>query len=99
MVAPTIASRPLESAVWAALHDVHDPARVQPPQANGTPHHRHDLPDLNRRLWRPRLDPAQPKLLPPPQSGCRRPECVLAFTQFDASVIHDKTGRWRRCGR
>lgn len=25
MVAPTIAARPLESAVWAALHDVHDP--------------------------------------------------------------------------
>lgn len=25
MVAPTIATRPLESAVWAALHDVHDP--------------------------------------------------------------------------
>ena len=25
MVAPTIAVRPLESAVWAALHDVHDP--------------------------------------------------------------------------
>ena len=25
MVAPTIASRPLESAVWAALYDVHDP--------------------------------------------------------------------------
>ena len=25
MVAPTIASRPLEAAVWAALHDVHDP--------------------------------------------------------------------------
>ena len=25
MVVPTIASRPLESAVWAALHDVHDP--------------------------------------------------------------------------
>ena len=25
MVAPSIASRPLESAVWAALHDVHDP--------------------------------------------------------------------------
>ena len=25
MVAPTLATRPLESAVWAALHDVHDP--------------------------------------------------------------------------
>lgn len=25
MVSPTIAVRPLESAVWAALHDVHDP--------------------------------------------------------------------------
>ena len=25
MVAPTMAARPLESAVWAALHDVHDP--------------------------------------------------------------------------
>ena len=25
MVAPTLAARPLESAVWAALHDVHDP--------------------------------------------------------------------------
>jgi ring-1,2-phenylacetyl-CoA epoxidase subunit PaaD len=25
VVAPTIATRPLESAVWAALHDVHDP--------------------------------------------------------------------------
>ncbi len=25
MVAATVASRPLESAVWAALHDVHDP--------------------------------------------------------------------------
>ena len=25
MVAPTMSSRPLESAVWAALHDVHDP--------------------------------------------------------------------------
>ncbi len=25
MVAPTMAVRPLESAVWAALHDVHDP--------------------------------------------------------------------------
>ena len=25
MVEPTIATRPLESAVWAALHDVHDP--------------------------------------------------------------------------
>jgi len=25
VVAPTIAVRPLESAVWAALHDVHDP--------------------------------------------------------------------------
>ncbi len=25
MVAPAIATRPLESAVWAALHDVHDP--------------------------------------------------------------------------
>ena len=25
MVAPTMATRPLESAVWAALHDVHDP--------------------------------------------------------------------------
>ena len=25
MVAPTISARPLESAVWAALHDVHDP--------------------------------------------------------------------------
>ena len=25
MVAPTISPRPLESAIWAALHDVHDP--------------------------------------------------------------------------
>lgn len=25
MVSPPIAARPLESAVWAALHDVHDP--------------------------------------------------------------------------
>jgi ring-1,2-phenylacetyl-CoA epoxidase subunit PaaD len=25
VVAPTLATRPLESAVWAALHDVHDP--------------------------------------------------------------------------
>lgn len=25
MVAPQMATRPLESAVWAALHDVHDP--------------------------------------------------------------------------
>jgi ring-1,2-phenylacetyl-CoA epoxidase subunit PaaD len=25
MVSPTLAVRPLESAVWAALHDVHDP--------------------------------------------------------------------------
>jgi ring-1,2-phenylacetyl-CoA epoxidase subunit PaaD len=25
MVSPTLARRPLESAVWAALHDVHDP--------------------------------------------------------------------------
>lgn len=25
MVAPTLATRPLESAVWAALYDVHDP--------------------------------------------------------------------------
>lgn len=25
MVAPALAARPLESAVWAALHDVHDP--------------------------------------------------------------------------
>ena len=25
MVAPTLSPRPLESAVWAALHDVHDP--------------------------------------------------------------------------
>jgi ring-1,2-phenylacetyl-CoA epoxidase subunit PaaD len=25
MVSPTLAARPLESAVWAALHDVHDP--------------------------------------------------------------------------
>ena len=25
MVAPEMSSRPLESAVWAALHDVHDP--------------------------------------------------------------------------
>ena len=25
MVTPTLATRPLESAVWAALHDVHDP--------------------------------------------------------------------------
>lgn len=25
MVAPTVAAIPLESAVWAALHDVHDP--------------------------------------------------------------------------
>lgn len=25
MVAPTLATRPLASAIWAALHDVHDP--------------------------------------------------------------------------
>jgi ring-1,2-phenylacetyl-CoA epoxidase subunit PaaD len=25
VVAPTLSSRPLEAAVWAALHDVHDP--------------------------------------------------------------------------
>ena len=25
MVAPAMAARPLESAIWAALHDVHDP--------------------------------------------------------------------------
>lgn len=25
MVAPSVAARPLESAIWAALHDVHDP--------------------------------------------------------------------------
>jgi ring-1,2-phenylacetyl-CoA epoxidase subunit PaaD len=25
VVAPTVSTRPLESAIWAALHDVHDP--------------------------------------------------------------------------
>jgi len=70
------------------FHHVHDPPGVEPPHAEGTPHHCHDRTGLYRSVRRPRLDPAQSELLPAAQGGTCRTKYEFSFAQLNPGVIH-----------
>src|SRR5208282_1110776 len=81
------------------IHDVDDPAGVQPPEADLVGNYRHDLASMDRRLRRPRLHPAQAELVPMPQGKLGLREDHLALPQLDPGVIHRiPRRRHRSCG-
>ena len=80
------------------IHNVNDPAGVKPPQPDGTPEHRHDLPRLNWGIRRPRLDPTQPEMLPSLQGGSRGMKRLLTLAKLDAGVVDDVPARRCTCG-
>lgn len=81
------------------VDDVHDAARLEPPVPEGSRHYRHDLAGLDRRLGRLGFHPAQSKLLPPPQGGCRRLEYGLTSAQSKPGAIHHNPDGRCRGGR
>jgi hypothetical protein len=62
------------------------------------PQHSHDLARLYRSFWGPRLDPAQPKLLPPLNGEGSGEKHGLAASELDAGVINAETKRRGRGG-